>query len=117
MRYSSLQSPVPEGADPGLFENDLVLKPPPYVVGEDHEALDLQLETEPLARPRRKGIPRPVMLGGWAAVLGVAVALVYANQPASRLESQPDVGPPAAAAHDLGPPAVAPSIAAEPGRF
>jgi hypothetical protein len=122
MRYNSFRDPSLGAADGGLFEYDIVLKPPPYEPdadsGLDEEAL--RLDREPVERPARRkpGRSRGLILGGWAVALGAALAVAVIVQPTHELSGQPDLPPappPAPAAGDeVGAPATAPPIASQP---
>jgi hypothetical protein len=127
MRYNSYRTPGLDPADGGLFENDqLVLKPPPpYRPGDadDEGALRLAPATPhpPPLRRKKRGIPLPLLMAGWAAVLGAALGVAYIVQPVRQLDAQADLppapAPPAPADDGLGTPATAPSIASQPGQF
>jgi hypothetical protein len=120
MRYNSFRNPSLGAADGGLFENDLVLNPPPYApepaadLGEEA----LRLDREPVERPvrRKPGISRGLILAGWAVALGAALGVAVIVQPTHELPAQPDLPPPSApaATDDISAPATAPSIASQP---
>jgi hypothetical protein len=128
MRYNSYRTPDQDPAEGGLFESDIVLKPPPpYRPGDDdEEALRLApppMTPHPHALTRRKtkrGVPLPLLMAGWAALLGTALVVAYfVQQPAPQLDAQADLPAPAPAPSDaeLGIPVTAPSIASQPGQF
>src|SRR5689334_6353067 len=128
MRYNSFRTPGLSAADGGLFEDDLVLKPPPYQPGEsdgEEEALRLAPARaaplpDPPAAPRfRKGVPLPLLMAGWAAVLGAALGVAYIVQPVRQLDGQADLpaAPPPPTDAALGTPVTAPSIASQPAQF
>jgi hypothetical protein len=128
MRYNSYRTPDQDPAEGGLFENDIVLKPPPpYRPGDDDEEA-LRLAPPPMTphphaltrRKTRRGVPLPLLMAGWAALLGVALGVAYiVQQPAPQLDALADLPAPAPAPSDaeLGTPATAPSIASQPGQF
>jgi len=125
MRYNSFRSSGLGSADGGLFEGDLVLKPPPYE-GQgpiEDEALRLApAPEEPPRPPRKTGISLPVVMGVWAAVLGAALGVAFIVQPNRQLDGQADLPPaspsPAVPAEaELGTPVSAAPIASEPAQF
>jgi hypothetical protein len=125
MRYNSFRDPGRAASDGGLFDTELVLKPPPPYepdLAED-EAEEDALRLAPRADeapPKRRRSPsrRALVLSGWALALTVALGLGYltqaVRQPAAAADAPPAVAP---APDGLGEPVTAAPIASDPSRF
>ena len=123
MRLDSIQTSGLGVADGGFFDDDLVLTPPPYRPDGPVEDEALRLATPapetPPRPPRRKGLSLPVVMAGWAAVLGLALgAAAYVAQPSAPPDpaDQPPIPQPTAGA-ELGTPLTAAPIASRPDQF
>src|SRR6185503_10635933 len=127
MRYNSYRDPGRDAADGGLFDSELVLKPPPPFTPEpeaedeaDEEALRLAplRDYEPPHRRLRGPSRRALVLSGWALALTVALGAGYMiqtmRQPVSDADAPPAVAP---APDSLGAPVTAAPIASDPDRF
>ena len=127
MRYNSFRDPSRAAADGGLFDSELVLKPPPpYTpepVVEDAEEEVLRLaplrdEAEPPAKRRRGPSRRALVLSGWALALTVALSAGYFIQTGRQPLADADAPPAVAAPPDaVGAPVTAPPITSDPDRF
>jgi hypothetical protein len=125
MRYNSFRDPGRAASDGGLFDTELVLKPPPPyepdptedVAEEDALRLDPRAE-EPPPKRRRSLSRRALVLSGWTLALTVALGLGYLTQairqPAAAADAPPAVAP---APDSLGEPVTAAPIASDPSRF
>jgi len=127
MRYNSYRDPGRDAADGGLFDSELVLKPPPPFTpepqaddGADEEALRLAplRDYEPPLRRARGPSRRVLVLSGWALALTVALGAGYMiqtlRQPVNDADAPPAVAP---APDSLGAPVTAAPIASDPDRF
>jgi hypothetical protein len=128
MRYNSFRDPSRAASDGGLFDTELVLKPPPPYEPEpaDEAAEEDALRLAPLrgegeeAPPKRRRAPsrRALVLSAWALALTAALGLGYATQagrqPIGNVDAPPGVAP---APDGLGEPVTAPPIASDPSRF
>jgi hypothetical protein len=126
MRYNQFRDPSRAAADGGLFDTELVLKPPPPYEpepaeeAEDEDALRLAPLGEDVPRKRRRARPsrRALVLSGWALALTAALGLGYATQAGRPPSGEADTPPAVAPAPDgLGEPVTAPPIASDPSRF
>jgi hypothetical protein len=129
MRYNSFRDPSRAASDGGLFDTELVLKPPPPYEPEPAEdaAEEDALRLAPLRGegeeppPKRRRAPpsrRALVLSGWALALTAALGLGYATQAGRQPIGSADAPPAVAPAPDgLGEPVTAPPIASDPSRF